>query len=129
MAKYGRLNKAKIREALIASGGMIFLTAERLGCSHQAIYNWLAKEPELQAVRDAETGKMVDVAEVRLRERILAGEAWAIQFALKTKGKDRGYVERQERHDEVSHSIVYLVPKAGSLDEWVAEQNGHAPSH
>ena len=41
-------------------------------------------------------GEVVDYAEQKLRPAILNGEPWAIAMALKTIGKSRGYVERQE---------------------------------
>ena len=39
---------------------------------------------------------MVDTAELKLWQCIQNGEAWGITLCLKTIGKDRGYVERQE---------------------------------
>lgn len=40
--------------------------------------------------------RMLDLAESRLGSAVDKGEAWAICFYLKTQGKQRGYVERQE---------------------------------
>ena len=39
---------------------------------------------------------MIDTAELKLWQSIQNGEAWGITLCLKTLGKDRGYVERQE---------------------------------
>jgi hypothetical protein len=39
---------------------------------------------------------MVDNAESALNRSVLSGEAWAVCFTLKTQGKSRGYIERQE---------------------------------
>jgi hypothetical protein len=39
---------------------------------------------------------MIDTAEMKLYQSINRGEAWGIAFALKTIGKDRGYVEQQK---------------------------------
>jgi hypothetical protein len=41
-------------------------------------------------------GVALDLAESKLHEEILGGNTAAIIFFLKTKGKKRGYVERQE---------------------------------
>jgi hypothetical protein len=45
---------------------------------------------------EAQDGEFVDTAELKLRQAVINGEAWAVLFALRTKGKERGYVERQE---------------------------------
>jgi hypothetical protein len=34
---------------------------------------------------------------MKLYQAIIAGEPWAVQFRLRTKGKGRGYVERIEQ--------------------------------
>ncbi len=39
---------------------------------------------------------MLDTAEVALWKGIQDGESWAVQFALRTIGRSRGYVERRE---------------------------------
>jgi len=41
-------------------------------------------------------GELVDLGELALRKAVLSGEPWAVGLVLKTLGKDRGYVERQE---------------------------------
>jgi hypothetical protein len=40
---------------------------------------------------------MIDAGESALYRATLNGEAWAVQFLLKTLGKSRGYVERVEQ--------------------------------
>jgi hypothetical protein len=83
-------------EAVKKNGGAVYLAARELGCAPNTIYNRMEKTPALkQAVEDAR-GEVVDYAEQKLRLAILNGEPWAIAMALKTIGKHRGYVERQE---------------------------------
>ena len=36
----------------------------------------------------------MDTAELSLYNAILRGEAWAVTLALKTLGRDRGYIEK-----------------------------------
>lgn len=89
-------DSAEIMGALKACGGKVYLAADRLGCAPQTIKNHMAKNPEMaQYVEDMRT-KMVDMAELKFQQAIKNGEHWAIAMALKTLGKDRGYVERQE---------------------------------
>ena len=83
-------------DAIKKNGGAVYLAARELGCAPNTIYNRMKKTPALkQAVEDAR-GEVVDYAEQKLRLAILNGEPWAIAMALKTIGKSRGYVERQE---------------------------------
>ncbi len=85
-----RLTKKLVIEALHNTKG------EDLGCSAMTIYR---RAEKVQAVRDTidnYRGKLVDKAELKLEQAVLAGEPWAIQMTLKTIGKSRGYVERQE---------------------------------
>jgi len=87
---------ADILKALEETHGMIYLAASALGCSPHTIYRHAAKNPKVQGVIDSYRGKLVDKAELKLEQAVMAGEPWAVIFYLKTQAKDRGYVERQE---------------------------------
>lgn len=87
---------AKIMAALKASNGGVYFAASKLGCDPMTIYRRADKNPKVQAVIDNARGEMVDLAEAALKRAIVSGEGWAVCFALKTQGKARGYVERQE---------------------------------
>ena len=91
-----RVTNKRMLDAIKKNGGAVYLAARELGCAPNTIYNRMKKTPALkQAVEDAR-GEVVDYAEQKLRLAILNGEPWAIAMALKTIGKHRGYVERQE---------------------------------
>ena len=91
-----RVTNTRILEAVKKNGNAVYLAARELGCAPNTIYNRMKKSPNIrQAVEDAR-GEVVDYAEQKLRLAILNGEPWAIAMALKTIGKHRGYVERQE---------------------------------
>ena len=49
----------------------------------------------------------MDLAESALKRAVLAGEGWAVCFALKCQGKNRGYVERVETNN-YHHAVVDL---------------------
>ena len=105
-----RVTDKRMLDAIKKNGGAVYLAARELGCAPNTIYNRMEKTPALkQAVEDAR-GEVVDYAEQKLRLAILNGEPWAIAMALKTIGKSRGYVERQEvTGAEGSHIVVRLV--------------------
>ena len=91
-----RVTNTRMLEAVKKNGGAVYLAARELGCAPNTIYNRMKRVPSIkQAVEDAR-GEVVDYAEQKLRLAILNGEPWAIAMALKTIGKHRGYVERQE---------------------------------
>ena len=82
--------------ALKACRGRILLTADRLGCAPNTIRNHIAKDPEMGQYVIDQRMSMVDKAELKFEQAILAGEPWAVAMALKTLGKDRGYVEKTQ---------------------------------
>ena len=87
---------ADIIKALEKTHGMIYLAAEDLGCAAITIYRRAEKVQAVQDTINNYRGKLVDKAELKLEQAVLNGEPWAIQMTLKTIGKSRGYVERQE---------------------------------
>lgn len=95
MAKQ-RFTPKQVADTLIETRGMVFLAAKKLGCSDDTIYNYAKR---YKAVGDAlrqQRGQFVDMAELKLWNAVNEGDAWAVQFALRTLGKERGYVERSE---------------------------------
>ena len=62
---------------------------------------------------------MLDFGEHKLMERVAKGDTLATMFLLKTKGKRRGYIERQEvaHEGDVVKQITVNVLKASHVDE------------
>lgn len=87
-----------IRDALTATYGLVKPAAAALGCTPATIRQRLRDDPELMRHRDQCREDALDVAESALMGAVETGEAWAVCFMLKTQGKERGYVERQEIH-------------------------------
>lgn len=94
--KQPKFTKEKVIEALNANFGMVYLAAKSLDCQPKTIYNYIERWPDLQEVINKHRGELLDTAELKLKQKVLAGDNWAIGFTLKTIGKDRGYVDRQE---------------------------------
>lgn len=91
-----RYTMKQIEQVLRESKGMVFLASRQLGCSYNTIRAWVQRSPYLKALCEMEDGAVTDTAELKLYQAILNGEAWAIQYRLSRKGKDRGYGERIE---------------------------------
>lgn len=92
-----RFTASDIIKALDQHYGMVYLAAKALKCSHQTIYNYAKKHPTVQEAIDRNRGHVIDSAEVALFDAILNREHWAVTFALKTIGKNRGYTEKTEQ--------------------------------
>lgn len=86
----------RMAKLILFHHGNITAVARSLKCSRQTIHNYAAKYPPIaEAIQDARD-EILDLAESKLVKAIRGDHAWAICFYLKTQGKERGYVERQE---------------------------------
>lgn len=94
MGSRQKFTQQQVIDALKETKGMVYLAADRLGCEAQTIYNYRDRYPAVKAEMEAQDGKIDDIAEMKLYQALLAGESWAVQFRLRTKGKHRGYVEK-----------------------------------
>ena len=83
-------------KAITEAQGLISVAARRLGCSRTAVYEAAKNHPEVQRAIDDARERTTDLAEGKLFQKINEGDNTAIIFYLKTQGKRRGYVERQE---------------------------------
>lgn len=86
----------EIEQALRDTKGMVSVAAKKLGFQRSALYDRIQKSERLQQAIADEREAMTDTAELALHRAIVNGEAWAVCFYLKTQGKSRGYVEKQE---------------------------------
>jgi len=91
-----RLTRKTFSRAIKDSYGNVMVISQRIGCMRSTVYSWLNKEPDLQDQLDSEREKLIDLAENKLVENLEKGETSSIHFVLKTLGKNRGYVEKQE---------------------------------
>lgn len=88
--------KRAMLEALEKSLGVVTTAANIVGITRKTHYDWLQKDPKYaQSVADIENVTL-DFAESQLHKQVKSGNTSATIFLLKTKGKKRGYIERQE---------------------------------
>lgn len=83
-------------EALTVAKGNVSHAARLIGCDRATVRQHMLKHPEVMAAKEAGEEVRLDVAESSLDRAAEAGEAWAVCFLLKTRGKSRGYTERHE---------------------------------
>jgi Bacterial regulatory protein, Fis family len=93
---YREFTDQEVIEALEKAKGIVSIAAEHLGCSRQAVYERMNKSKEIMAAHRHVDESVTDFAETKLMQKISQGDMRAILFRLETKGKNRGYVKRQE---------------------------------
>jgi transcriptional regulator with XRE-family HTH domain len=85
-----------IEETIRKTGGITGAIAKQLNVAPSTVSNWFRKYPHLRKIREEAIEHVLDIAEGQLFKHIQEGNLTAIIFTLKTKGKERGYSERQE---------------------------------
>tara|TARA_X000001388_G_scaffold38793_1_gene27314 strand:+ start:916 stop:1275 length:360 start_codon:yes stop_codon:yes gene_type:complete len=95
MNKSEHIKKGLI-EALEKSLGIVTTACKQVGIGRTTFYNYYNDDKEFKALVDDIANMSLDFAESKLLEQIKDGSTAATIFYLKTKGKKRGYVERQE---------------------------------
>lgn len=104
----------QIIEAVKQSAGFITTASQMLGITYQGLWKRINKSKKLMAIIDEIQETRLDLSESKLMEAIEHGEAWAICFHLKCKGKKRGYIERQEI---TGKDGKFLIPDQNAMDE------------
>lgn len=123
IAKKGeKYTAAQMIDALTQTKGMVTVAARRLGCDPATVYRYIRLYPTVaQAARD-QRESVTDMAELALYKAIQDGEGWAVCFYLKTQGKGRGYIERQEvEHSGAIGIVKGYTTRDVSPDIWDAE--------
>jgi hypothetical protein len=82
--------------ALEANDALVTRAATALHCSPQTIYNRALESEDVRNIMKYGRLELTDLAQEGLRIALENHEPWAIQFTLKTLGKEEGFVERQE---------------------------------
>ena len=90
------LKKEQFIEALEQSMGIISHAAKKVGVDRTTPYRWMKEDEEYRRRVEEVSAIPLDFTESKLFEAINDGNITAIIFYLKTKGKNRGYVERTE---------------------------------
>jgi ACT domain-containing protein len=96
MDKSRHIKKEAMLQALEKSLGVVTVACKQSDIPRSTYYKWLKEDQEFaKAVKEIENIAL-DFAESLLHSQMRDGNTSATIFYLKTKGKKRGYVERQE---------------------------------
>ena len=113
MATSSDIQKRAMLEALEKSLGIVTTACKQVGIARSTHYEWYSTDKEYKAAVDGIADIALDFAESKLHKSIESGSDTATIFYLKTKGKKRGYVERQEIQHEGAKISLHIEPDAG----------------
>ena len=83
-------------EALIKTRGIVTYAADNAGIDRTTHYVWCEQDPDYKKKVEDIAEIALDAAENSLHGQIDEKNTAATIFYLKTKGKKRGYIEKQE---------------------------------
>lgn len=89
-------HKKQLIEALKKSMGIVSSACDKVGISRGTFYNYVNSDENFKNEVEAIYERTIDFAESALFKSIQNGSDTATIFYLKTKGRNRGYQEKQE---------------------------------
>ena len=98
MARYKEIPFEQIASVYAKKAGNVSATCSALGIARNTFFSWRNSDDELNRMLTEVEESLIDFSESKLLEKIQDGDLTAIIFHLKTKGKNRGYVERVENN-------------------------------
>lgn len=112
--------KARMLEALRATLGIVTPALEKAEVARGTFYNWMKNDPEFAEACKVAEEIALDFAESKLHKLIRDENPSSVFFYLKTKGKKRGYIERQEIDQSSNHQIIFenVSKKIENAEEW-----------
>lgn len=108
MTKNDTRKKAMI-EALERSLGVVTSACKNVGISRETHYRWMREDDQYKKDVLELENVALDYAETQLHKQIKGGNTSATIFYLKTKGKNRGYVERTEITGADTEPIIVRI--------------------
>ena len=116
-------HKKNVLEALKKSLGVVTTACQIANVSRMQFYEWYNKDPDFKKQCDDVQNVALDFAESHLYKQIKDGNVTATIFYLKTKGKNRGYVERQEIIAEIEELKSKTAALFSPLEEEVQTED------
>ena len=111
MTKSDNIKKKAMIEALTKSLGIVTLACKEVDIARQTHYRWMQEDEKYKQDVEDVADIALDFAESKLHKQIDKEDTTATIFYLKTKGKKRGYIERQEITGAEGQSINITFTK------------------
>ena len=103
-----RITEEELIEHIRGSGGIIKTIANRMGCAWNTAQSHIEKSEKAKEAYSNELETVLDNVESKALELIDKGSEGMIKYYLSTKGKRRGFTERQEIDLTGNLKVVYL---------------------
>ena len=100
--------KEAMLEALEKSLGIVSTACKMVDMGRTTHYQWLKEDTDYKKAVDSIQDSVLDFAESHLYKLVKEGNPAATIFFLKTKGKKRGYIERQEIEIQEKKPLSWL---------------------
>lgn len=116
MAANKNINREHLIAEIHAKQGVLSQVAKSMDISLPTVYyyrdRYATVATAIEEARNTFDTQIVDEGEIKLREAVREGKAWAVRYVLDNKGKGRGYGVQRHEHggvggDEIVFKVVY----------------------
>ena len=116
-----KATKESLLKAIKQNRGIVTNICKSLDMARQSFYERLDNDIELQEALEDAREEVLDLGESKLIELVQEGNAQAVFFMLKTIGKNRGYIEKQEV-EQLNRTInIIEIPKIDAIEPTIDE--------
>ena len=119
--KTPRISDETLIELISKYKGFVTAVCKAADMSRQNFYKRMHKSEEIQDALFNAREEIIDMAESKLIRLIEELNPQAIMFALKTIGRDRGYIEKQEIDQTQKVINIIEVPKLDAYEPTIDE--------
>lgn len=107
-----KFTEQEMINALTATKGMRTKAAKRLKCSYNTVVRYINEYPAVAEAEKLSRETMLDAIELKAYAQAMQGDTAMLIFMLKTQGRSRGYVEKQEQEHsgELKIKVEYKKP-------------------
>ena len=121
--KRTEITKDGLLKHLEQNMGNVTLACHFAKCNRSTFYRYYNNDEGFKLAVDDINEIAVDICEGELWKLIKEGNVPSILFFLKTKGKSRGYVERQELTGQNGSPINWNETKTYAANEFINQAN------
>lgn len=107
-----KISVADIEPLVNEYKGNVAAIARKLGVNRSTVWARVQDSSTLKAALEDARETMLDNAESKLYQKVLDGDTVSLLFFLKTQGRSRGYIEKQEveHGGAVNFIVTYADP-------------------